>query len=140
VTETLLRHWELKLLALAFSAAIWFFVMTTERAEVILSAPVEVQGLPGGLALAGEVPESVDVLLQGLKGALSRLSADQVRARLDLSAARPGEMTITLGPGHVQAPRGLTVLRVMPSRIRVVVAAVSGTPSQAQPRPEAPRS
>lgn len=140
MTETLLRHWELKLLALAFSTAIWFFVMTTERAELILSAPVEVRGLPAGLLLAGEVPASVDVQLHGLKGALARLAPDQVRARLDLSAARPGELTLTLEPDQVSAPPGITVLRVMPSRIRVVVAAMSGTPPKAQPRPEAPRS
>jgi hypothetical protein len=140
VTEILFRHWELKLLALAFSVAIWLFVMTTERAEVILSVPVDVQGLPDGLALAGEVPESVDVQLHGLKGALSRLSGSQVHARLDLSAARPGETTVKLGPAHVQAPPGITVLRVMPSRVRVVVVAGSPAPPQAQPRSEVPRS
>jgi hypothetical protein len=140
VTDALLRHWELKLLALVFSTAIWFFVMTTERAEIILSAPVDVRGLPGGLSLAGGVPGSVDVQLQGLKGALSRLSGDQVRARLDLSGARPGEMTLELAPDNVQAPAGITVLRVMPSRIRVVVAAGAAPSSPTQPRSEAPRS
>ena len=140
MTEALLRHWELKLLALAFATAIWFFVMTTERHEVILTAPVEVQGLPSGLALAGGVPESVDVQLHGLKSALSRVSSDQVRARLDLSAARPGEMSLKLDPAHVQAPAGITVLRVMPSRVRLLVtAAAPGTRSSSPLRPEASR-
>ena len=139
MSETLLRHWELKLLALALSTAIWFFVATRERDDVILTAPVEVQGLPAGLALAGDVPGSVDVQVQGPRGALARLSPDQVRAQLDLSAARPGEVVLALGPDQVRTPSGITVLRVMPSRIRVVVAA-SATPPRTQPRPEAPRS
>jgi hypothetical protein len=130
------RHWELKLLALAFSAALWFFVMTTERADLILSAPVEVEGLPAGVVVTGEVPDSVDVQLHGLRGVLSRLSANQVRARLNLAGARPGEMTVRLLPGQVAVPPGITVLRVMPSQVRVVLSAAPGP----QPRPEAPRS
>jgi hypothetical protein len=127
VTDALRRHWELKLLALAFATAIWFFVMTTERTEVILNAPVEVRGLPAGLTLAGDVPETVDVQLHGLKGTLARVSSDQVRAKLDLSAARPGELLLKLEPGHVEAPAGTTVLRVMPSQVRVIVMALPGT-------------
>jgi hypothetical protein len=140
VRAVLLRHWELKILALAFSAAIWFFVLTTERAETIWSVPVDVLGLPDGLALTGDVPQRVDVQLLGLRGALGRLSVDQVRARLVLTDARPGEMLLKLEPEHVRAPPGVTVVRVMPSRIRVVVAAVSSAPPPGQPRSEAPRS
>jgi hypothetical protein len=140
VREALLRHWELKILALAFSSAIWFFVLTTERAETIWSAAVDVQGLPDGLVLSGDLPQRVDVQLHGLRGAIGRLSVDQVRARVDLTDARPGEMLLKLEPEHVRAPPGITVLRVMPSRIRVVVAAVPGAPPQGQPRSEAPRS
>ena len=31
----LFRHWELKLAALALSSALWIFVMTSEKAEVV---------------------------------------------------------------------------------------------------------
>jgi hypothetical protein len=138
VIALLARHWELKLLALAFSTTLWFFVMTTERADLILSAPVEVEGLPEGVVVTGDVPDSVDVQLHGLRGVLSRLSADQVRARLNLAGARPGEMIVKLLPGQVAVPPGITVLRVMPSQLRVVLSAAPRTGPE--PRPEAPRS
>jgi len=134
----LTRHWELKLLALVFSTALWFFVMTTERADLILSAPVEVEGLPPGLVVTGEMPDSVDVQLHGLRGVLSRLSADQVRARLNLAGARPGELTVKLLPGQVAVPPGITVLRVMPSQFRVVLSAAPRP--DPQPPSEGPRS
>lgn len=121
--SVLVRHWELKLLALGFSAVLWVFVMTSEKSDLILSAPVELDGLPPGLALIGERPESVDVQLHGLRGALARLGPEQVKARLSLSGARAGEVTLRVLPEQISVPTGITVVRVNPSRIRVVVGA-----------------
>lgn len=119
----LTRHWELKLLALAFSAVLWFFVMTSEKSDVIVSAPLELAGVPAGLAVVGEKPESIDVQLHGLRGALARLGQDQVKARLSLAGARPGEVQLRVLPEQIQVPAGITVLRVNPSRIRLTLAA-----------------
>jgi YbbR domain-containing protein len=115
------RHWELKLLALGFAAALWLFVMTSEKADLIVSAPIEIDGLPLGLALAGEQPENVDVQLHGLRGTLARLAPDQLKARLDMSTAIPGETTVRILPENITVPPGIIVLRINPSRIRLVL-------------------
>ncbi len=119
----LTRHWELKLLALAFSTVLWFFVATSEKADLIVSAPLELDGLPTGLEVVGDKPGSIDVQLHGLRLALLRLGPDQVKARLSLAGARAGEVQIGIQPEHVQVPVGITVLRVTPSRIRLTLAA-----------------
>jgi len=119
--SALTRHWELKLLALGFAIALWFFVMTSEKSDLIVSAPIEIDGLPPGLVIAGEQPESVDVQLHGLRGSLARLAPDQLRARLNLAGAEPGEVTLRVLPEHIMVPPGITVLRVNPSRIRLVL-------------------
>jgi YbbR domain-containing protein len=119
--NALTRHWELKLLALAFAAALWLFVMTSEKADLILSAPIEIDGLPPGLMVAGEQPENVDVQLHGLRGTLARLAPDQLKARLDVSGAGPGEVTLRILPEHITVPPGITVMRINPSRIRLVL-------------------
>lgn len=116
------RHWELKLLALAFASALWLFVMTSEQSDLILSAPLEIDGLPTGLVISSEQPDSVDVQLHGRRGALARLRPDQLRARLSVAGAHPGEVTLRILPEHITAPPGITVLRVNPSRIRLVLA------------------
>jgi hypothetical protein len=121
--SVLTRHWELKLLALAFSAVLWFFVATSEKTDLIVSAPLELDGLPTGLEVVGDKPGSIDVQLHGLRGALARLGPDQVKARLSLAGARPGEVWIGIQPEHVQVPVGITVLRVTPSSIRLTLAA-----------------
>jgi hypothetical protein len=128
--SALTRNWELKLLAAAFSVALWLFVMTTEKSDLILSAPIEFDGLPPGLALTAERPGSVEVELHALRGSLSRLSPDQIKARVNLSGATPGEVGLRVLPEHVSVPAGITVIRVHPSQIHVVLT----SRSEAAPR------
>ncbi len=130
----LTEHWELKLLAVGCSVALWLFVMTSEKANLILSAPLEFEGVPSGLVLTNERPDSVDVELHGLRGTLARLSPDQVKARVSLSGAGPGEITLRLLPEQVLVPAGITVVRVNPSRIRVVLGAVRSSRAAPVPR------
>ena len=120
--SVLTRHWELKLLALAFSTVLWFFVMTAEKSDLIVSAPLELDGIPPGLEVVGERPESIDVQLHGLRGALRRLGPDQVKARLNLAGSRPGEVQLRILPDQIRVPAGITVLRVNPSRVRLTLA------------------
>jgi len=132
------RHWELKLLALAFSVALWFFVMTSEKSDLIVSAPIQLDGLPSGLVVAGEQPEAVDVQLHGLRAGLVRLAPDQLRVRLNLVGAQPGEVLLRVLPEQIAVPPGITVVRVNPSRIRLTLAYSAVRP--AERRIEGPRS
>ncbi len=134
----ILRHWEMKLLALIFAFALWLFVMTSEKSDLILTVPIELQGMPPGLVIAGGEPESVDVQLHGLRGSLARLVPDQLKARLSLAGVEPGEVTLRVLPEHITVPPGITVLRISPSRIRLTLAAPSSPPGE--PRKGPPRS
>jgi hypothetical protein len=122
--SALTRHWELKLLALVVSMVLWAFVMTSERTEVVIAAPVELDGIPPGLEVKGERPDSVDVQLHGLRGALQRLGTDRVRARLSLTGARAGEVTLRVSPEQISVPPGVTVVRINPSRVRLVLGSI----------------
>lgn len=117
----LFRHWELKLAAIVLSTALWLFVMTSEKAEVVLAAPVEFDEIPAGLVVAGDRPESVDVQLHGLRAVLARLGRDEVRAKVSLAGVRAGEVVIRLVPDQIAAPSGVTVIRVSPSRLRLTL-------------------
>jgi hypothetical protein len=122
--SALIRHWELKLLALAVSMVLWAFVMTTEKSELIIAAPLELSGIPEGLEVSGERPDSVDVQLHGLRGTLLRLGPDRVKARLSLAGAKPGEVTLRVLPEQITVPSGVTVLRVSPSRVHLILGSV----------------
>jgi len=120
--RVLVTHWELKLLALVFSGALWLFVMTSDRANVTISLPLEIHSLPVGLRIAGEQPDTVDVHLHGIRSALSAVSPESVRLRVSLAGARAGEVLVRLGPEQVVTPPGVSVLRLTPSTVRVAVA------------------
>ena len=119
------RHWELKLLALAFSAGLWVFVMTSERTNLVLSVPLELDPVPPGLVVTGEKPGNVEVQLHGLRSALSRVSPESLRVRVSLAGARPGDLVVSLGPEQIVVPAGVSVLRVNPAVVRL---ALTGRP------------
>lgn len=118
----LFRHWELKLLALVFSMALWFFVMTSEKTNAVLPLSIELHSLPAGLVVTGEQPETVEVQVHGLRSALARVSPESMRVRVSLAGSRPGEMMLRLGPEQIIVPAGVTVLRVNPDIVRIELA------------------
>jgi hypothetical protein len=122
--SVLAQHWELKLLALGVSMVLWLFVMSSEKADLIMAAPLELDNIPAGLEVRGDRPDSVDVQLHGLRGALTRLGTDRVKARLNLAGAKAGEVTVRVLPEQITVPPGITVVRVNPSRVRLVLASV----------------
>ncbi|HEY7654551.1 MAG TPA: CdaR family protein [Methylomirabilota bacterium] len=119
--SALTRHWELKLLALGVSMVLWAFVMTSEKSDLIITAPLELDGMPAGLEVMGDRPDSVEVQLHGLRGALLRLGNDRVKARLDLKGSTAGEVTLRVLPEQIMVPPGITVVRINPSRVRLVL-------------------
>jgi len=116
------RHWELKLLALAFSAGLWVFVMTSEKTNLVVFLPLELDPVPAGLVVTGKRPESVEVQLHGLRSALTRVSPESLRVRVSLAGARPGDLVVSLGPEQIVVPPGVRVLRVTPAVLRVALA------------------
>ena len=122
VLAWLVHHWELKLLALAFSAALWVFVMSSEKTNVTLPLPVELDGVPSGLMVTSERPDTVDVQLHGLRSALLRVAPDALRVRINLAGSRPGEVVVGLAPDLIIVPPGVSVVRITPSVVRVGLA------------------
>ena len=118
----LTRHWELKLLALAVSAGLWVFVMSSEKTNVTLPLPIELEAVPKGLKVTSERPDTVDVQLHGLRFSLSRVSPEALRVRVNLSGAKPGELVVGLGPEQILVPPGVSVLRITPAVVRVGLA------------------
>src|SRR5499426_1196757 len=118
----LTRHWELKLLALAFSSGLWVFVMTSEKTNVTFPLPVELEGVPSGLVVTSERPDTVDVQLHGLRASLSRVAPDALRVRINLAGSRPGEGVVGLAPDLIIVPPGVSVVRITPSVVRIGLA------------------
>jgi YbbR-like protein len=114
------RHLGLQVLALALAVLLWMAVSGEETVERGLRVPLELQQLPGGIELTGEVPTAVDVRVRGASGTLSRVAPGDIVAVLDLRGARPGRRLFPLTPDQVRAPFGVDIVQVMPSAIAMV--------------------
>lgn len=117
------EHWPLKLLSAAFALALWLFVASTDRDSAVVSLPLEVVDRPAGVEVTALAVETVAVRLEGRRAALARLREDDFRAELSLRDARPGRLLGRVTVRSVSAPRGVKVVRVSPSQVRVTVEA-----------------
>src|SRR4051812_26684385 len=111
-----------------------------ETVERGLRVPLELTQVPGGLELLGDVPATVDVRVRGASGTLSRVSAGDVVAVLDLRTAQAGRRLFPLTPDQVRVPFGLEIMQVLPSAVMMafepsasrsvpIVPAVDGRPA-----------
>lgn len=113
------RHFGLKLLSLGLAILLWMAVAGEETVERGLRVPLELQQVPAGLELTGDIPPAVDVRVRGASGTLSRVAAGDVVAVLDLHSARAGQRLFPLTPEQVRAPFGVEIVQVTPSAIAI---------------------
>jgi hypothetical protein len=134
------RHFGLKALSLVLGVVLWLVVSGETTVERGLRIPLELQQVPQGLELQSELPPLVDVRVRGGSTMLSRMSAGDIVAVMDLHTARAGQRLFQLTPDQVRAPFGVQVLQVSPSSIPMVfertaskqvrvVPSIEGTPA-----------
>jgi YbbR domain-containing protein len=114
-----LEHLGLKLLSVAVAVLLWMAVSGEETVERGLRVPLELQQMPSGIELLGDVPTTVDVRVRGGSGTLSRVGPGDVVAVLDLRSARTGRRLFPLTPDQVRVPFGVAVVQVTPSAVAI---------------------
>ena len=113
-------HFGLKLLSVGLALMLWLVVSGQETVERGLRVPLELQQIPAGLELQEGAPSTVDVRVSGASGTLSRISAGDVVAVLNLRGARPGRRLFHLTPDQVRAPFGVEVTQLTPPSVALV--------------------
>jgi YbbR domain-containing protein len=113
-------HTWLKLVSVALAVLLWMMV-SSQRASVErgLRIPLELQNLPENLEMVEPPQESVDVRVRGTADALGRITAGDLVASVDLSAAQSGRRLFHLSPERVKAPFAVVVTQVTPSTVAI---------------------
>ena len=111
----------LKVLALCLAVACWLFVAGESKGLVGFSVPLEIRDVPKGMTVANKVGRQVEVRLAGPSSILSGVKHTDVAAAIDLSTARAGRQSIPLDDRIVKVPPGVTVQRIFPSSVEVVL-------------------
>jgi len=108
-----------KLLSLALAMLVWIAIYREPEMTSVLSAPVQFKSIPSGLEISSEIVESVDLETRGPAGLLRNLSEKRVSIVLDFSGVHePGERTFNIDPANTNLPRGVDLVRAIPSQLR----------------------
>lgn len=120
------KDWIWKLISLAAAVLLWILVASEPELSTFVTVPVQFKNLPDGIEIGSDVIESVYLELRGPSGEL-RLPGGELRGIddsrryavvLDMSHVRPGERTFTIDEGDVKLPRGIHLVRAVPSQLR----------------------
>lgn len=109
----------LKLMALAFSVALWFYVVGEKKAEVGFIVPLKLTNIPRDMIIANNVVRDVEVRVAGPKTLVTNLSPTHIEVAIDLSNGRLGLNTYSITPQEIKTPRGVDVIRVSPTTVKV---------------------
>ena len=107
-----------KLLSLAAAFAIWMSVATEPELATLHKVPVEYKGVPDELEVSSDVLEEVTLETRGPAGRLRDLPETRSAVVLDFtSVQQPGTKTFDIDARNVSLPRGLTLVRAIPSQL-----------------------
>ena len=118
--RALTENWRWKLLALAISFALWMAFIGD--VEVSMSVPTVVQffNVPADLEISSDEPERLFVKLRGPSTRLAPADVGHISLRLDLAGvSEPGEHTFPIEEGNLGLPTGVSLVRVVPSQLRL---------------------
>lgn len=113
------KNFTLKLMALAFSVALWFYVVGERKAEVGFIVPLVLKNIPGDMVVIDEEKKEAEVKVTGPKTLVTGLSPTHIEVAIDLSNGRPGLNTYRINPEEIKTPQGVDVIRVSPSSVKV---------------------
>jgi hypothetical protein len=128
ISTLLFRNAGTKVLALVIACVAWY-LLSGERRERISERsyriPLSIVNIPAGKIIVSPVPDAVDVRLRGSFTALRQIEPAKLEAVLDLLGATQGEKRYPLAPEDINVPRGVEVIAIAPTEVRLSLDAVA---------------
>jgi hypothetical protein len=115
----LLGNLGLKVISLSAAVVLWGLIATEPEMETSVSVPAEFRNAPQNLELLNEQQEQmVHLQVKGPPGKVRALTRAEVGVVVDLVRVRqPGERTFTLDPTQIRLPRGVSLVKAVPSQL-----------------------
>ncbi len=118
IFRLLTRNFFWKALSLVIAFAIWLAVASEPELATIVSVPVEYRNYPKDLEISSDIVSAVNVEAKGPAGRLRGLPESRVAAVVDFASVNgPGERTFTLNASQLNLPRGVELIRTIPSQL-----------------------
>lgn len=116
--RTVTRNFAWKLAAVGVAVLIWVLVASEPELASFAAVSLQYKNLPADLEISSSLIETVYLELRGPSGELRTLNTQRPAVVLDMTGARPGERTFSLGEEQVRLPRGVHLVRAIPSQVR----------------------
>lgn len=118
--QVITRNFGWKLGSLLLATLLWFAIVGEPEAVTTRAAPILYRNLSADLLIGQDAIDSVRLELRGPNGRLTTAALSDVAVELDLAdITDPGERTYTLSDGDLHLPDGVTLLRAIPSQLRL---------------------
>lgn len=109
-----------KILSLMLALLLWYVIVRDPYLATSVTVPVLFKGMPHELEISSDLPDRVQLEVQGPSKQLAPGSLATAAVVLDLGNVHdPGERTYTITPGNVSLPNGVVFTRAIPSQIRL---------------------
>ncbi len=116
----LFDNWAIKCISLVCAIMLWFYVTSTGKTEMTLTAPLELRNVPQGMTVVGDVTSTIEVRVQGQERVLGDSAfGKKVAGILDLSMTKEGENIVRISPDDIKRPDGVMVTHMSLSEVKV---------------------
>ena len=115
------KNWVLKLVSLFFALFLWYFVVGEDKVDMNVTLPVEIVNLPRDLIISNQFKKQIEVTISGQRSLIRGMTEQHISRSIDLSKATPGTIVIQNDPDSISLPRGLSILRVQPPTLTLLL-------------------
>ena len=115
------NNWGLKLISLIFAVLLWYFVVGEDKVDTTVYIPVEIVNLPKELIISNQFKKQLEATVRGPRGLISGINRQRITRTINLAKATTGTIVIRNEPETIQFPRGVTVSRIQPSHITLLI-------------------
>ncbi|MEK7773677.1 MAG: CdaR family protein [Deltaproteobacteria bacterium] len=110
---------KLKVLALVFAVALWFFVAGQSSTEVGFLVPIGFKGIPKDMVMASAPPEEIEVRIMGPRFVINNVSPSQIKVEIDLSGVGEGLNNFRILSRDIVLPMGVNVVKTRPVSVDI---------------------
>ena len=115
----LLENLGIKLIALVMAMLVYLNAYTDRPATMVVSFPIEIQGMPDSMSLSGPLPAVVQAELRGTGKQLIRLRLTEPRLQVSVAGVTPGRFERSVAESDLPLTKssGLSVERLIGPRM-----------------------
>ena len=110
-----------KILSVALALFLWFFVTFKGQTETSVEVPLEFKNTPAEMEILKQSVRKINISISARERILKELVQSDIRVIVDLSNAKLGENFIPITKSSVKLPRGIEILRIEPSQLKLFI-------------------